>query len=315
MSIVTRIIILIILNFIVLIGELVIGYYTGSMTLIADSFHMITDIFALFISLYGIKLVMLPNNSIKRTYGWKRADVVFPFINAIFLLALCLSIVISAIQRFIIPVIITNEILIIIMGGIGLTINVISILLLQCFTSTIDNHGHNHDHSSNIYSVLLHIVGDALGSIGVIISALIIKYTTSPSRYYSDPVISVLIAIIMIVTTVPLLKKTGKILLHVIPSYIELEDIQREIQNINFVEQIHEFHIWQLDHKKTVASLHIVLKDECNDHTEVMKNITKILHTNDIHNTTIQFEKITDTFQCIDSCNSCTSNEKNCCTP
>lgn len=201
-----------------------------------------------------------------------------------------------------------------ILGCVGFTLNVISALFL---------HEHDHDHGSGgsndeeslsttpthanhlhigtkptkhgmdlgIFGALIHVIGDAINNIGVIISALIIWFVKSPSRFYADPAVSMWIAIMIFLSAIPLTKKSGKILLQSAPIGVKIEDVKHDLEAIPGVVSVHELHVWRLDQKKAVASAHIVVSDpDIASFVKKAKIFTECLHAYGIHSATLQPE-------------------------
>ncbi len=320
------------------VSELIVGYWTRSIALVTDSFHMLSDILALSIASYAITL-STKSSSNQHTFGWQRAEIIGALINATFLLALCFTIIISSIQRFIEPVVVNSPVIVFIVGWIGLAINCLGLALFHDHSSvtpvppvssssqitipahqiiSVENEINDMQILSeedniprpqislapiqttpqqqlhtklNIHGVWLHVLGDALGSIGVIISAAVIQWTNWSLKNYMDPFVSLLIAVLIICTTVPLFKKSANIVLHIVPPYIHIDDIRQDIQNLPDVEDIHEFHVWQLSDLKTIASIHVKLKANGNSNNmKIISDIKQLLHNHSIHSTTIQLE-------------------------
>lgn len=283
----TKVVTLITLNTIMFAAEITIGYMTGSLALVADSFHMISDILALSIALYAISLAKKKPRSTQHTYGFSRAEIVGALVNSTFLLALAFSIILSSIQRFIDPVPVTAAFLVFCIGWAGLAVNVFGLFLF---------HEHSDGNSQgmmNMQGVFLHVLGDALGSVGVIVSASVINWTNWNGRFYMDPALSLLIALIIITTTTPLFRKTANVVLHVAPPFAQVEELRKDISSLENVENVHEFHIWQLSDSKTVATIHIVVSSNTRSERseEIVSEIKDILHSNKVHSTTVQVEK------------------------
>lgn len=155
---------------------------------------------------------------------------------------------------------------------------------------TSGNGGHGHSHGSmNMHALLLHVMGDALGNVGVIASGLIIWLTEWPGKYYSDPIISLVITIIIFASALPLVKSASFILLQGVPTHISLDALRQDIRDVPGVQSLHELHVWQLSESKIVASVHVwVSKD-----VEFMKAaaaIRAVLHSHGVHSCTIQPE-------------------------
>ncbi|XP_067129686.1 proton-coupled zinc antiporter SLC30A1-like [Centruroides vittatus] len=313
--------------------ELVVGYATNSMALVADSFHMLSDLIALIVAFISVK--MAPRRWTKNTFGWARAEILGALVNAVFLLALCFSIFVEALKRFADPELISEPVLILYVGSFGLLVNLVGLLLFR-------DHGHAHSVSKkdqqdlpvyddvlneeikvermryrtslemtevevekkpsgkktelasetqmNMYGVFLHILADALGSVIVIVSALIIWLTNWSFRAYVDPLLSVIIVLIISKSTWPLLKQSSLIMLQTVPTHIEMEVLENKLtKEIEEILAVHEFHLWQLAGEKIVASLHIVCHD-LDDYQKIAGKIKEFFHREGIHSITIQPE-------------------------
>ncbi|PPQ70360.1 hypothetical protein CVT26_013794 [Gymnopilus dilepis] len=143
--------------------------------------------------------------------------------------------------------------------------------------------------SMNMHALLLHVIGDALGNIGVIATGLVIWKTNWAYKYYFDPFISLVITMIIFSTAMPLVKKTSFILLQGVPATVSLEEVKNAILHVDGVLSLHELHVWQLSENKLVASVH-VLASRSQDFMPVAVNIRKVLHHLGIHSCTIQPE-------------------------
>jgi len=292
-----------------MVVELVVGNLTNSMALVADSFHMMSDVIALVIAYVSIR--MSPKEWSKNTYGWARAEVVGALVNAVFLFALCFSIAVEAFKRFLVLETIENPKLILLVGGIGLAINILGMFLFGdvghghshggdggSHGHSHDNHGQDHDegegdnhghahggekktkdkpasgHQMNISGVFLHVMADALGSVVVMISASVIWLTDWEYRDYLDPVLSLVIVIIICTTTWPLLRDSTLILLNSIPPHINLLELEtRLISSVKGVSSIHELHVWRLVGTRVVASCHLELSEPENGVEPVEHNM------------------------------------------
>lgn len=167
-----------------------------------------------------------------------------------------------------------------------------------------DNHNHaqpksekkGHSHADlNMQGVFLHVVGDALGNIGVIASALIIWFSTSPWRHYADPGISLIITVIILYSAIPLCKAASRILLQAVPAGMSIDHIIEDIEQLPGVISCHHFHVWQLSDIKLVASLHIQvdceIKGEGSErYMSLARQVRRCLHAYGIHSSTIQPE-------------------------
>jgi len=161
-------------------------------------------------------------------------------------------------------------------------------------TSKKSGHGHSHG-DLNMRGVFLHVMGDALGNIGVITSALIIWLTSFSWRFYSDPAISLIITVIILCSAIPLCKAASRILLQAVPAGMSVDDIKADIVDLPGVISCHHFHVWQLSDTKLVASLHVQVEFDFKGegsarYMQLARGIRECLHQYGIHSSTIQPE-------------------------
>ncbi|GLI74034.1 hypothetical protein PoHVEF18_002268 [Penicillium ochrochloron] len=139
--------------------------------------------------------------------------------------------------------------------------------------------------------VLIHVVGDAANNVGVIISALVIWLTSSPARYYADPAVSMAIAMVILITSLPLVRNAGRVLLESVPSGINLDDIRHDLELIPGVRSIHELHVWRLNQEKALASVHVAIVNETvSEFVKIAKTMNACFHSYGIHSATVQPE-------------------------
>lgn len=336
--------------------ELVVGYVTNSMALVADSFHMLSDVVSIVIAFLSVK--MSPKKWSKNTFGWARAEVLGALVNSVFLVALCFSILVESLKRFIEIEDIHDPQLILVVGCIGLFVNLIGLLLFHEHGhshggkshghshggggnshghshgggshghSHSGGHGHGHSHLAqlsnmddnendaiyelenspsnantktakskksktknlNMHGVFLHVLADALGSVVVIISALVIWLTEWEYKLYVDPALSVAMVCLIMWSTWPLLHESALILLQTVPTHIQLDDIQRKLlSQVEGVLAVHEFHVWQLAGDRIIASAHIRCRN-LSDYMKIAERVKEFFHNEGIHSTTIQPE-------------------------
>ncbi|KAJ6783429.1 hypothetical protein PWT90_01676 [Aphanocladium album] len=339
------------------IAEIAAGFYTHSLALVADAFHYLSDLLGFVVALTALQVTEGSTPAPPGyTFGWQRATLLGAFFNGVFLLALGISILVQAIQRFINISPIEDPKLVLIIGSVGFALNVLVMSFLHehdhghgdCpgnAKESADSHSHSHSHShaedkghqaqaseeaiesdistshsdkdgSELSSItghiehkhrvaatthshrdlgmmgaFLHVVGDAINNVGVIISALVIWRVEGEKRYYVDPAIGVFIAMMIFFTAIPLTKKAGRILMQTAPEEIEITDVKEDIEMIPGVDSVHELHIWRLDQKKSIASAHIVVDDGFNGKwAATAKIILECFHAYGIHSVTLQPE-------------------------
>lgn len=253
--------------------ELFTALWANSLALLADFFHMITDSIALFFALIMNILSRKPANE-KYSYGHGRADTIGAFVNAFFMILVVIFILYESILRLLNPIQV-NGIGVFVVALIGLFINVIALKLL---------HG---GESLNTKAAFIHIMGDLLGSIAAIISGLIIYKTGFMAI---DPILSMIVAVIILFPSIKILKQTVKILMEAVPEGICLNSVGNRIESIEGVVSIHDLHIWTMSSNDIAMSAHINLKN-LNEWDEILIQLQKILIKEfDISHVTLQPE-------------------------
>ncbi|KAF2221928.1 cation efflux protein [Elsinoe ampelina] len=480
----TRISILLAIDSVFFLIELVTGYAVHSLALVADSFHMLNDVLSLLVGLWAVKVAQEKTSSKMYTYGWQRAETLGALVNGVFLVALCLSIFLEAIQRFVEPQEVSQPVLVLVVGCLGLASNIVGLFLFHDHGHSHGGHSHGHSHghdhadphseaeqghadhvhagdiqaadeSGNVADVLpenrlgpwpktgkardtsstppsdatavedaqqsasslespykfqkhrktrsrsrtyssvddlpinpasfrrsiidaskledidsdrstedetaqhktsskqpnaegstendnllkstqaagygstaassheahkhkqpksasggghghshgdlnmrgvfLHVMGDALGNVGVIASALIIWLTPWSWRFYSDPAISLIITVIILCSAIPLCKAASRILLQAVPIGLSIDDIKDDIEDLPGVVSAHHLHVWQLSDTKLVASIHVQVAYDFKGegsarYMQLAHEIRECLHEYGIHSSTIQPE-------------------------
>ena len=228
-------------------AEFIGGLWTGSLALLSDSAHVFMDIFALGLSYLAIRVSALPAND-RHTYGYHRMQVLAALANGATLLLISFEILREAIHRFQNPQpVLAGPMLAI--AGIGLFVNIIVALVL-----------HDHDHEDlNVRSAFLHVIGDALASVGVIAAGVAIFFT---GQLWIDPLVSVLISLLILVSSGRLLKETVHILTEGIPEGMTASEVAMTMKAVAGVEEIHDLHIWTVSPGFVAFSAHVILDDQ-----------------------------------------------------
>ncbi len=267
----------------IFLAELIGGLLFGSLSLVADSFHVILDVAALLFSFAALRLALRESND-QYTFGYHRLEIFAALINGILLSLAIIYIVYESIQRLITPIqLIPLNILII--AVIGLGANLISIKLI----------GHQHDQDVNIKSAYLHILGDTLASIAVIIGAIFILFW---SIYWLDPIIALFIAIILVRGTYRVLKESLFTLMQKSP--LDTKDVINWLGTHPEIIDTHDLHIWRLCSNILVLSCHIVVKNaEFKDLCKFRENLNlEISQKFNIQHSTIQIELESEQCNC-----------------
>lgn len=268
-----------ILNGLFLLIEGAIGFYTGSLALLSDAAHMVSDVSALALALGAAHLARRPPSAFA-TFGLGRVEVLGGFINALLLLPAIAYIYWEAFERLQSPAGEIQGIPVLIAGVIGLIINLGSAYFLM----------KGDTQNLNIRGALIHMLADALGSVGAIIASVGLIYGLA----ILDPIISLVIGAIVLVGTYGLLRDTTRVLLQLSPSGMANDAVQGVIQGIPGVQGIHDLHIWSLDGQKNLMSAHVVAQGGQDLHA-LRKQVKKAVQSRfGIDHTTIQMEGLDD---------------------
>ena len=277
----------IILTGLILVAEIIGGIWSGSLALLSDAAHVFSDIFALGLSYLALLLANRPPDD-QHSFGWHRAEVLAALFNGVSLLVIAISIWVEAFKRLQSPVEIRSLDMMVI-AIIGLLVNVAVAFILG---------GHDHQHEGekrkgqrnlNVHSAYLHVIGDLISSVGVIIAAILIRIT---SITWIDPLVSVLIGIIILVSAYRVTRSSLHILIEGVPEGLSIKEINESIRSVKDVETVHDLHVWSLCSEHISLSAHVVLVGENSPSQSQVLDEIKTLLDNEygIQHTTLQFE-------------------------
>ncbi|XP_033872947.2 zinc transporter 10 [Acipenser ruthenus] len=325
-----RLVFMLVITFVFFVAELVSGYVGNSIALVSDSFNMLSDVISLCVGITAARVSRLGSSG-RRTYGLPRAEVVGALANAVFLTALCFTIFVEAVMRLVNTERIDDPFLVLIVGALGLAVNIVGLIIFQdcCYRSKrsgpvqeektqqpagaedrlTDPPGLSNSASDNpvktrqtsqaaalnIRGVLLHVMGDALGSVVVVVAASLFYAMPLPPdapcnwQCYVDPSLTIIMVIIILSSAFPLFKETGAILLQMVPRGLQVDHISEALAQVPGVLSIHELHIWELAADRNVATLHLKCADS-EDFQRVSRQVRQIFHNAGVHAVTIQPE-------------------------
>eukprot|EP01083_Nonionella_stella_P078667 215378_1 len=279
-----RLFIFLSLNFMFMFIEFAYGYWSNSLGLISDACHMLFDCVALVIGLLASylgsphSLLFGSKQSMnKYSYGYGKIKVMSGFINAIFLVYIGLSVLIESFERIIHPPHIHSDQLLIV-SVLGLFVNLVGLFFFHDAHMHSHSHScdHGHDHDHNIHGIFLHILADTLGSVGVIISSLLIYFF---DLTIFDALCSVFIAILIFATVYPLIQSTSKILLQQTPPYVLpslCNDLSNVLSSVSGIIGYREAHFWENEPGNLIGSIHIQIDEKC-DEQQLLAQLTDIL--------------------------------------
>lgn len=235
--------------------EAVVGFFSGSLALVADAGHMFGDASALVLALIAQVIAEQPRTQ-RRTYGARRAEVLAAFTNGLLLVGVAGWIVFEAIGRWQHPQAIAG-IPMLITAGIGLTINLVVLTILRGHAHDHHGHGHAHDHNPNVRAARMHVISDALGSIGAIVAAIVILLTGFER---ADTIVSLIVASLVVHSAFQIMRDTAHVLMENAPSGLSLDALERAIREVHGVGDLHDLHAWTISSGFDVVTVHVVLE-------------------------------------------------------
>jgi len=263
------------------------GLTAGSLALLSDAGHNLTDALALGLALFGVYLQKKPADE-SRTYGYHRGGVLAAFVNALVLVCLSLVVFYEAWDRLRNPQPVQESVMIAV-AGLGIILNVGIMSGLK-----------SHSHDVNIRAAWIHMLGDALGSVAIIIGAVVIRQT---GWYVVDPILSIIIGLLIVWTAWDVVRESLNVLLEGMPRGIALRDVIASIRCIPGVVDVHDVHVWSLGSGAHALSCHAMIQDVPPSESEsILQGINTMLSKQfRIRHTTVQFEHA----QCAQAVNGC----------
>lgn len=272
-----RLVLSIALNLLITAAEFVAGLMAGSLALIADAAHNLNDAASLGISL-GARTVARRSADRRRTFGYRRAEVIGAFINLITLVLIALYLLKEAVERYLNPRPVDGQLMIIV-ASIALAGNVATAALLHRASK----------HNLNIQSAFVHIVADALASAGVIVAGvLVMRYGWT----WIDPLLTAIISGYILLQSGHLLRRTTAILMESAPPDFDYDAMVAVMAAVDGVREVHHVHVWQLDEHHTAAEAHVVIDKRDLDAMEQIKTQlkTRLADRFDVRHATLEFE-------------------------
>ncbi len=255
----------IVLNVIITVAQLIGGFISGSLALISDAVHNFSDVISLIISYIANILTRKKKQTKQYTFGYKRAEIIAAFINAVSLIVIAVFLGIEAFQRFSVQLEIKTE-LVIWLAILGIAVNGFSVLLLK----------KDANNNLNMKTAYLHLLTDMLTSVAVLIGGLLMKYY---QIYWIDAVLTLIISCYLIYMSWDILLTSLKILMLFAPKHIKIDEVVQEVSLVEGVKNIHHVHIWQLNDHDCHFEAHIEFKEDIklSDFDVVCEQVEKLL--------------------------------------
>ena len=267
----------IVLNSAYVVIQAIAGFATHSMALLSDAGHNLSDVASLVLSLMAFRLAKV-KPSASFTYGYKKTTILAALTNAVVLLITIGLLGYESVDRLLHPRPIQGGIVAIV-AGIGIVINLASAFLFF----------RNKEHDLNTKGAYLHLLTDAMVSLGVVVAGLIIRFT---NWYWLDGAVSIVVLIVILIGTWSLLTESFKLSMDAVPEGVDINNIEKIILKVNGVEDLHHMHIWAMSTTENALTAHLVLNEQLN-FDEKMKLVHKIKHElqhNKIQHATIELE-------------------------
>ncbi|KAI8137415.1 cation efflux family-domain-containing protein [Fennellomyces sp. T-0311] len=289
------------LNLSYMFVQLAYGVWTNSLGLISDAIHMFFDCVALAVGLFASVMSKWPPNP-KYSYGYNRIETISAYFNGVFLVLISVSIVVEAIERLIDPPEMNTQRLLLV-SFVGLIVNLVGIFAFNHGHAHGHSHGHGHDHhhhghdhghghghSANMQGVFLHILADTLGSVGVIVSTLLIQWFGWTGF---DPIASMFIAILIVLSVLPLIRQSGAVLMLELEDNVvnQVEGTLNELTQLKGVVAVNQPRFWPNEAETLVGSLHVQAHDDA-DLQDVRRRVSELLmsHIDGLKEVCVQVE-------------------------
>ena len=258
-----------------LVVEVLGALWTGSLALLADAGHMLTDAGGLALALFAIWVAARPPTPAK-TYGYYRAEILAALVNALVLLAVAGGLLVEAYRRILAPPAVLGGPMLVI-AGLGLGVNLVCAWLLH----------QDATRSLNVRAAYLEVLADALSSVAVMVAAVLVMLT---GFTLADPLVSAAIALVIVPRTWRLLRQAVNVLLEGTPAHLELGEIEQAMRQVAGVRRVHDLHVWTLTSGREAMSAHVVV-DDVRESERLLERLHALLHARfGIDHTTIQLE-------------------------
>jgi cobalt-zinc-cadmium efflux system protein len=261
------------------VAEAVGGWVSNSLALLSDAGHMLADAAAIGLSLFAVRIATRPPDA-RRTYGYYRLEILAALVNGAALFAIAAAIALEGYRRLMHPEPVHVRTMVL-LASLGIVLNALGMWITSAGANS----------SMNLRSTFLHLAGDLLNSVGVLVSAILIAWT---GKLAADPIVSFLIAATIVWSAIRLCREAVDVLLEGAPGHIPVADVSLAIAQVPGVAAVHDLHVWTITSGLVALSCHIVVSCNgpgCRSHDEILTEAKAVLRDRfAIEHTTIQFE-------------------------
>ncbi|HSK40148.1 MAG TPA: cation diffusion facilitator family transporter [Arenibaculum sp.] len=259
-----------------MLAEVVGGLVSGSLALLADAGHMLTDFASLALAWFAFRLARRPADP-QRSYGWHRFEVLAAFVNGLGLFVISAWIVVEAAGRLADPIPVMGVPMLVI-ASLGLAVNVVALVILH----------RGGEENLNVRGAAVHVLGDLLGSVGAILAALVILWTGWTPI---DPILSVVVVLLILRSAGTIVMESGRILIEATPAGIDPARVDAAVRSVPGVTDVHHVHAWSLTGERRMLTLHAVIEEDA-DQNAVLATITTMVGDRfGIGHATVQIER------------------------
>ena len=262
------------LNVMYVVVETVFGFLYNSMGLLSDAGHNLSDVAALVLSLIAIRLAMKKTDS-HFTYGYKKSTILISLLNALILFVAVGFIVVESVEKIITPQAV-DGLGVAWIAGIGVIVNGATMLFFR----------KDQEGDLNVKGAYLHMLADALVSVGVVVSGIIIHFT---NWYIIDPIVGLIVAVVIILSAWELLRESLRLAIDAVPAGISVDEIREALMENPEVTDVHHIHIWAVSTTENALTAHIKVKDILKEE-DIKKSLKSILAKYNIPHSTLEFE-------------------------
>jgi cobalt-zinc-cadmium efflux system protein len=268
----------ILLNFLFVVVEVVVGLFNNSLALLSDAGHNLADVAALALSLLAFRFLKVKSTK-KYTYGYRKTSILVALFNSFVLLISIGAIAYQAVYRFIVPVAIDGS-KIALVAGIGIAVNAVTALMFL----------RDKEKDLNIKSAYLHLMSDAVVSLGIVAGGIILYYT---GYYWIDSALSVVVVVVILFSTWKLLRSSLRLSLDGIPDHIRIDNIKATTLKIEGVKSIHHIHVWAISTTENALTAHLVLSRDVtiDEEISIKQQVKQTLNLQNIQHVTLETER------------------------
>uniref|UniRef100_A0A1I7Y1M1 Zinc transporter 2 n=1 Tax=Steinernema glaseri TaxID=37863 RepID=A0A1I7Y1M1_9BILA len=281
-----------VLSALFIVAEFTGGFIAHSLAIMTDAGHMLSDLLSFIISIIAIRTARSPANQ-RHSFGYQRAEILGATLSIVIIWVLTTILVMLAIQRIISKDYDIDVDTMLITASVGVLFNLVMGAVLHIGHSHGHSHGGSHGHSHgagtnvNVRAALVHVLGDFVQSIGVLVAAVIIKFT---GYQVADPICTFLFSVVVLVTSITVMRDIYLVLMEATPRHIDYSELRNDLLSVTNVKTVHSLHVWSLNMENTALSVHLAIED-AKLAIETMKAASQILKTKHaIKMTTVQVE-------------------------